>query len=182
MTVPRCPKCGARPTHTQQGMYHCIMCGSDWTVPREAQKPAVPKAILKPIKLKPVFNKKHIEEVIEKMVEKTEPTARPSSGRRGTCTNCERTNIFIKNSKGLCSSCSRAVEGIAVDAPEYAGVLAAAKEKFQAKPLPVNFEKVGKQKTNDIVQTLKDRRHQLMMEVEEITTLINGIEKYAKAA
>lgn len=106
---------------------------------------------------------------------------RTSTGRRGTCTNCERHNISIKNAKGHCSSCALAVAGIDEDSPEYSGILAAAREKYKNRTLPDKTHRSnGSEK--DILQVLLDRRHELMNEVLEINKAISTIEKYSKAA
>lgn len=169
MSAPRCPKCGARPASMNGNLYHCMMCGRDYPGPIQP-KPVVREIRITEKSTKTVSSKSSIkpkESEIEIMAEKT------PCGKKGTCSNCLRDNIYISDKRGLCASCHRAVDGISENSPEYSGVLEAAARKYGKKP--VKAEK-------DLIETLKERRHELLVEAEEITKTISVIEKYQRAA
>lgn len=103
---PRCPKCGSRPAYAQGTEYCCMMCGKRWPINGAAS--------IQITKIKGGIN----------MV----ASIKTPSGKKGPCSNCGNVR-FIADRDGHCSTCSRAIKGLPVNAPQYTAALAVAKAR-----------------------------------------------------
>jgi hypothetical protein len=107
---PRCPKCGSAPSYEEGGYHVCMMGGHRWPV--NGAKPII---------------------VHKRMEEESMEGTKPTSGKKGTCVNCEREK-FIADKEGLCSTCHNAVAGISKDSVAYTAALADVKKRLINNP------------------------------------------------